>query len=50
MYWLPFGEILTNMEREGFTVDSVHANSIKEKAINDMKKYEIEFKQWVQTT
>ena len=46
-YWLPFGEILTDMEREGVYVDLDHAKQIREKAEQDMKRLEIEFKAWV---
>jgi DNA polymerase-1 len=27
-YWRPFGEILTDMEREGMCIDAEHAKSI----------------------
>lgn len=27
-YWLPFGELLTDMEREGFKIDLEHMKNI----------------------
>ena len=34
-YWRPFGEILTNMEREGIKINVKHIETIKEAAIKD---------------
>ena len=31
-YWLPFGEVLTDMEREGFKIDFEHMISIEKQA------------------
>lgn len=47
-YWLPFGELLTSMEREGFKVDVDYLRKIQLEAERDKKKYENEFIKWVQ--
>lgn len=49
-YWLPLGEILTEMEREGMVVDQVHMKNIELAAHNDKFRYLNEFKSWVSAT
>lgn len=39
-YWLPFGEILTDIEREGILVDMQHMRRIEEQAKFDLRKKE----------
>ena len=34
-YWLPLGELLTEMEREGMLLDRIHTKNIDESATND---------------
>jgi len=48
-YWLPFGELLTDMEREGIMID---VNRLKQKQIeaeNDRDTHEKAFINWVQS-
>lgn len=33
-YWLPFGELLTDMEREGFKINISHMKKIEQQAID----------------
>ena len=46
-YWLPFGELLTDMERNGIRVNTDHLKKIQLEAERDKKKYEDQFLQWV---
>ena len=46
-YWLPFGELLTDMERVGFKVDTQHLKDSQLIAEKDMKEYEQKFLSWV---
>ena len=46
-YWLPLGELLTSLEREGMLVDQVHMKNIELEANNDKFKYINEFMSWV---
>lgn len=46
-YWLPFGEILTNIEREGIRVDLNHLSKAEQKATEDLNKLEAKFIDWV---
>ena len=46
-YWLPFGELLTDMERTGISVDTDHLKKIQLTAEKDKKQYEDKFLQWV---
>ena len=39
-YWLPFGELLTDMEREGITVDVAYLKEIELTAERDKIEYE----------
>jgi DNA polymerase-1 len=39
-YWLPFGELLTDMEREGFKIDTNYLKEIELTAERDKKEYE----------
>jgi DNA polymerase I len=39
-YWLPFGEVLTDLEREGIKVNLDHMREIREMATHDLKKKE----------
>lgn len=48
-YWLPFGEILTDMERVGFKVNVQHLRKMQLKAEKDKQTYENTFHEWVQT-
>lgn len=45
-YWLPLGEILTEMEREGMLVDQNHMKNIELAANNDKFILFNEFKSW----
>lgn len=45
-YWLPFGELLTEMEREGMLVDQQHMKNIELAANNDKFRFINEFKSW----
>lgn len=49
-YWLPFGEILTDMERRGFEVNLEHLKDIRLKAEADIVKSKKLFLDWVQST
>lgn len=46
-YWLPFGEVLTDMEREGFKVDVEYLKHIQMVAEKDKIEYESKFLEWV---
>ena len=46
-YWLPFGELLTDMERAGIRVTTDYLKSIQLKAEKDKKNSEEQFLQWV---
>ncbi len=46
-YWLPFGELLTDMERTGFTVDIEYLKDIQMIAEKDKIEYESKFLEWV---
>ena len=46
-YWLPFGELLTDMEREGFKIDTAYLKEIELTAIKDKIEYEQKFLQWI---
>lgn len=46
-YWLPFGELLTDMEREGFKIDTGYLKEIELTAEKDKKEYENKFLEWV---
>jgi DNA polymerase-1 len=46
-YWLPLGELLTEMEREGMLVDQDHMKNIELSANNDKFRLVNEFKSWV---
>ena len=48
-YWLPFGEVLTDMERRGIAVDVEYLKKIQLLAEKDKKKYEEQFLKWVWT-
>ena len=39
-YWLPFGELLTDMEREGIKIDTDFLQTIQLKAEKDRMEYE----------
>ena len=49
-YWLPFGEILTDIERRGIKVDLEHLKQAENKAKADLKKIETDFIEWVRKT
>lgn len=46
-YWLPFGELLTDLERVGFKVDTNYLKEIELTAQKDKIEYEQKFLQWV---
>ena len=46
-YWLPFGELLTDMERTGIKVDTDHLKKIELTALKDKTNFENTFLQWV---
>ena len=48
-YWLPFGELLTDMERKGFAMDVNHLKIIEKQALKDRQELEDKFKAWVLT-
>jgi DNA polymerase I-like protein with 3'-5' exonuclease and polymerase domains len=39
-YWLPFGELLTDMERNGFKIDVGHLKDIEMKAEREKIEFE----------
>lgn len=45
-YWLPFGEVLTDMEREGIKVNVDYLAEIEQVAVAEGKKHQIRFKEW----
>lgn len=46
-HWRDFGELLTDMEREGFKVDVSYLKQIQSQAETDLKLYENKFLEWV---
>lgn len=46
-YWLPFGELLTDMERVGIMIDVEYLREIQMIAEKDKKEYEQKFLDWV---
>ena len=46
-YWLPFGEILTDMERTGFKIDVDHLEKVERLAKEDMNFHRTKFIEWV---
>ena len=46
-YWLPFGEVLTDMERAGFLIDVDYLKEIELMAERDKIQYEQKFLDWV---
>mmetsp|Transcript_6476 Transcript_6476/g.11323 ORF Transcript_6476/g.11323 Transcript_6476/m.11323 type:complete len:662 (+) Transcript_6476:223-2208(+) len=46
-YWLPLGEVLTDMERIGMQLDLEHLRSILIRAGNDKQKHWDDFMRWV---
>lgn len=46
-YWLPFGELLTDMERNGIKINVDHLKQIQLTAEKDKLQYEDAFLQWV---
>lgn len=49
-YWLPFGELLTDMERIGFKIDVGYLKDIELTAERDKIQYEQNFMNWVHKT
>ena len=45
-YYVPFGELLADMEAEGVAVDCAHLREAKVKAEEDQKVNEEKFKEW----
>ena len=48
-YWLPFGELLTDMERVGIAVDKAYLRTLQLRAIKDKAEHEDRFTRWVQS-
>lgn len=46
-YWLPFGEVLTELERSGIMVDKNHLARAEKLAYEDLATLEKNFKDWV---
>lgn len=46
-YWLPFGEVLTDLERSGIKVDLEHLRKAEIQALSDIKNLENQFINWV---
>ena len=46
-YWLPFGEVLTDLERSGIKVDLEHLRKAEIQALSDIKNLEAQFISWV---
>ncbi len=46
-YWLPFGELLTEMERRGIKIDIPHLQNKQKEAENDRDTHEKKFIEWV---
>jgi DNA polymerase I-like protein with 3'-5' exonuclease and polymerase domains len=46
-YWLPFGEVLTDLERSGIRVDLNHLAKAEVQALQDIKNFEETFIKWV---
>lgn len=49
-YWLPFGEVLTDMEREGIKIDTDYLKEIEMIATRDKMNYENKFLEWIHKT
>lgn len=49
-YWRPFGELLTDMERIGFKMDSEHLRHSELTAVKECQMHENAFLQWVYAT
>eukprot|EP01103_Thecamoeba_quadrilineata_P007290 TRINITY_DN1712_c1_g1_i1.p1 TRINITY_DN1712_c1_g1~~TRINITY_DN1712_c1_g1_i1.p1 ORF type:complete len:821 (-),score=173.14 TRINITY_DN1712_c1_g1_i1:74-2536(-) len=47
-YWRPFGELLTDMEREGVRVDLDHLAQIESEARRDKEGLESNFRNWLE--
>jgi len=45
-YWLPFGEVLTHMEREGIKIDVGHLAKMEELALGQCEQFQSSFKEW----
>lgn len=48
-YWLPFGEVLTDLERSGIRVDLDHLRKAEIQALTDIKNLESQFISWVRS-
>lgn len=48
-YWLPFGEVLTDLERSGIKVDLEHLAQAEKKAFEDLHSLEEKFLAWVRS-
>lgn len=46
-YWLPFGELLTELERNGIRINKEHLEKAQLKAENDLIQLQASFKSWV---
>jgi DNA polymerase I-like protein with 3'-5' exonuclease and polymerase domains len=47
-FWMPFGELLTDLEKEGFLVDREHLRAAESRAVADAKDAENRFRLWAQ--
>lgn len=48
-YWRPFGELMTDMERNGIKIDVEYLKKIQEDAESDIKQAEQNFIRWVRS-
>ena len=49
-YWRPFGELLTDMEKQGIMIDREHLRRCELQAINEAAEHENTFLAWVYST
>ena len=49
-YWLPFGELLTEIEREGIRVNLDYLQKAEQQALKDIQAFKENFNNWVQST
>jgi DNA polymerase-1 len=49
-YWLPFGEMLTDMERNGIKVNKEYLKKIQQEAEKDLERYAAKFMEFVKMT
>lgn len=49
-YWRPFGELLTDMERTGFSMDIDHLRKCELSAVKESENHKNLFLHWVYST